>query len=352
MAALPYMQLYIADYLADTMHLSTEEHGAYLLLMFNYWQTGKPIPKNRLAKIARVPNDRWLSIEQTLSEFFEDDGESWVHLRIERDMESVVSTSKGKKYADGKSLADYKGKIYFITSPELDIVKIGYSKNPWARLSELRSSYGSSIRVVATINLVSKPNISVATVLSDFEKENSWFVKNECVNSIISAVKKGEITTVEAILDYVENYRSNYDSYISAPTVAATTTTNTDKDTDKELKDPPLNPPKGKPLGNKFDPLSVELPEWLPAALWAEWVEYRKALRKPIKTSQGANGSIRELDKYRGEGITPEQVIRHSIAREYQGLYPPKVILASRSGSRDVNSISQPDNSIPPGFRG
>lgn len=89
MAALPYMQLYIADYLADTMHLSTEEHGAYLLLMFNYWQTGKPIPKNRLAKIARLSNERWTSVEQTLNEYFNDNGKEWVHDRIEFDLEAV-----------------------------------------------------------------------------------------------------------------------------------------------------------------------------------------------------------------------------------------------------------------------
>ncbi|EJM3643980.1 DUF1376 domain-containing protein [Salmonella enterica] len=78
MAALPYMQLYIADYLADTMHLSTEEHGAYLLLMFNYWQTGRAIPKNRLAKIARVSSERWMEMEPDLSDFFDDDGNYWV----------------------------------------------------------------------------------------------------------------------------------------------------------------------------------------------------------------------------------------------------------------------------------
>lgn len=118
------------------------------------------------------------------------------------------------------------------------------------------------------------------------------------------------------------------------------------------LKDPPLSPPKGKASIKKFDPLSVELPEWLSPALWAEWVEYRKVLRKPIKTSQGANGSIRELDKYRSDGITPEQVIRHSIAREYQGLYPPNDFQALRPQTRDINAISQPDNTIPEGFRG
>ncbi|MEF9678939.1 DUF1376 domain-containing protein [Pectobacterium aroidearum] len=105
MAALPYMQLYIADYLADTMHLSTEEHGAYLLLMFNYWQTGKPIPKNRLAKIARMGNERWISVESSLKEFFNDNGVEWVHERIDRDLDAV-RMSLEQRSAAGKASAE------------------------------------------------------------------------------------------------------------------------------------------------------------------------------------------------------------------------------------------------------
>jgi uncharacterized protein YdaU (DUF1376 family) len=107
MAALPYIQLYVADYLADTMHLTTEEHGAYLLLIFNYWQTGKPIPTSRLARIARLSNDRWISVEASLKEFFNDDGEMWTHERIERDLELVHSSKKQKSDA-GKASAEAK----------------------------------------------------------------------------------------------------------------------------------------------------------------------------------------------------------------------------------------------------
>lgn len=102
MAALPYMQLYIADYLADTMHLSAEEHGAYLLLMFNYWQTGRAIPKNRLAKIARVSSERWGAVEESLKEFFTDNGTEWVHKRIEGDLAAVRETL-AKRSAAGKA---------------------------------------------------------------------------------------------------------------------------------------------------------------------------------------------------------------------------------------------------------
>lgn len=105
MAALPYMQFYVAEYLADTAHLDAEENGAYLLLIFNYWQTGKPIPKKRLQKVARVSNDRWTSVEEALSEFFTDDGECWVHDRIEADL-AAVEEAQAQRAAAGKASAE------------------------------------------------------------------------------------------------------------------------------------------------------------------------------------------------------------------------------------------------------
>lgn len=105
MAALPYMQLYVADYLADTMHLTTEEHGAYLLLIFNYWQTGKPIPVSRLARITRLSNERWTDVERSLGEFFNERDNEWVHERIERDLEAVHATQT-QRIAAGKASAE------------------------------------------------------------------------------------------------------------------------------------------------------------------------------------------------------------------------------------------------------
>ncbi|WP_024208537.1 YdaU family protein [Escherichia coli] len=268
MAALPYMQLYIADYLADAMHLSAEEHGAYLLLMFNYWQTGKPIPKNRLAKIARLTNERWADVEPSLQEFFCDNGEEWVHLRIEEDLASVREKLT-KKSAAGK-----------------------------ASVQARRSRKEADVQTKQERNLT------------------------------------GVQTDVEVVFEHDVNTKA------------------TNKDTDKDLKkDPPLNPPRGNRGVKKFDPLDIALPNWISVSLWREWVEFRQALRKPIRTEQGANGAIRELEKFRQQGFSPEQVIRHSIANEYQGLFAPKGV-RPETLLRQVNTVSLPDSAIPPGFRG
>ncbi|UIU59615.1 DUF1376 domain-containing protein [Escherichia coli] len=267
MAALPYMQLYIADYLADTMHLSAEEHGAYLLLMFNYWQTGKPIPKNRLAKIARLTNERWADVEPSLREFFCDNGEEWVHLRIEEDLASVREKLT-KKSAAGK-----------------------------ASVQARRSRKEADVQTKQERNLT------------------------------------GVQTDVEVVFEHDANTKA------------------TNKDTDKDLKQIPPKSPRGNRGVKKFDPLDIALPNWISVSLWREWVEFRQALRKPIRTEQGANGAIRELEKFRQQGFSPEQVIRHSITNEYQGLFAPKGV-RPETLLRQVNTVSLPDSAIPPGFRG
>ena len=105
MASLPYISINISDYLADTWHLTTEEHGAYLLLIMNYWQTEKPIPENRVQGVIRLDNDRYTSVMGHLKEFFnEDENGAWFHGRIEADL-SVIRDKSKKASAAGKASA-------------------------------------------------------------------------------------------------------------------------------------------------------------------------------------------------------------------------------------------------------
>jgi uncharacterized protein YdaU (DUF1376 family) len=110
-SALPYIPLFVADYLADTSHLSTLEHGAYLLLIFNYWQRGKPLPSTdyHLARIARVTPREWAGLKPAIAPFFEENGEYWFHPRIEAELAKVRRTSKNCSRA-GKASAEAKSK--------------------------------------------------------------------------------------------------------------------------------------------------------------------------------------------------------------------------------------------------
>lgn len=79
-----WMPLYVADYLADTTHLSAAEHGAYLLLIMHYWQNGElPTDDRRLARIARMGTKEWNKARPTLAEFFD---AGWKHARVEAEI--------------------------------------------------------------------------------------------------------------------------------------------------------------------------------------------------------------------------------------------------------------------------
>lgn len=88
MATLPWFAFDLEAYTANTMHLTTEEHGAYLLLMIAYYRTGKPLPgyDRALASITGLTLERWGVIKVALAPFFVEDAGTWKHERIEKEL--------------------------------------------------------------------------------------------------------------------------------------------------------------------------------------------------------------------------------------------------------------------------
>lgn len=100
MSAPPWMPFYVGDYIADTGHLSTVEHGAYFLLIMHYWQhSGLPSDSAKLARICRMSPGDWADIEPTLADLF---GEGWTHKRIDAEL-SIAADTIAKRSAAGKA---------------------------------------------------------------------------------------------------------------------------------------------------------------------------------------------------------------------------------------------------------
>ncbi|WP_262694460.1 YdaU family protein [Kordiimonas aquimaris] len=80
MAEFPALPLFTDAYLADTRHLTTEEHGAYLLLLICAWRSrGCALKDNdkTLARIAGLSPTRWRRIKPALIDFFTVEGGLW-----------------------------------------------------------------------------------------------------------------------------------------------------------------------------------------------------------------------------------------------------------------------------------
>ena len=100
-----WMPWYVADYLADTAHLSTEQHGAYCLMLMAAWKRGGSLPNDdsQLAAVSRLSATRWKAHRAVLLEFFRDDGAKFVHGRV------TLERLRAQEISDKKSAAGSKG---------------------------------------------------------------------------------------------------------------------------------------------------------------------------------------------------------------------------------------------------
>lgn len=111
MSQAPAMPLYTDALLGDTLHLSTEEFGAYCLILFATWRNnGRALPDDdrALARICRVDIRKWRqSLRPRLVGFFDISGQKWSQKRLEKEWGYVenlrdINRAKGLKSANSR----------------------------------------------------------------------------------------------------------------------------------------------------------------------------------------------------------------------------------------------------------
>src|SRR5688572_12402114 len=91
-----WMPLFFGDYLADTLHLTTEHHGSYFLLLMAAWKRGGSLPDDdsQLAAISKMTPSQWRKARAVIAPFWQIANGQWTQKRLSRELENAKSRSK------------------------------------------------------------------------------------------------------------------------------------------------------------------------------------------------------------------------------------------------------------------
>lgn len=112
MADFPAMPFWTDAYLSDTRHLTTQEHGAYLLLLFEAWRRpGCSLPDDDrlLSRLAGLGMAEWAACKPVVMAFWTFDGRSktWHQKRQKKERDYVSNKSRSQR---DKAVKRWSGK--------------------------------------------------------------------------------------------------------------------------------------------------------------------------------------------------------------------------------------------------
>lgn len=123
MSERPFMQLYVSDFVGDTLRLSAELVGAYMLLLMAMWNADGELLNDdeELSLVARIPVERWPAAWAKLAPFFTIEGGKITHGRLTSELEKFARKSAARKEAGSrggkaKALKDKKPRVAIATA--------------------------------------------------------------------------------------------------------------------------------------------------------------------------------------------------------------------------------------------
>jgi uncharacterized protein YdaU (DUF1376 family) len=98
------MQLYVSDFVGDTLRLSAELVGAYMLLLMAMWNGDGELldDEAELALVARIQADRWPAVWAKLAPFFDIADGKVTHGRIKLELQKFARKSAARKEAGSR----------------------------------------------------------------------------------------------------------------------------------------------------------------------------------------------------------------------------------------------------------
>lgn len=102
MADFPCLPLWTDAYLADTNHLTTEEHGAYVLLLIEAWRSADcslPDDDALLARHTLLTPAKWKTVKPIVMAFWRLDGRRgrWVQKRLKKERQKAAQKKRSAK---------------------------------------------------------------------------------------------------------------------------------------------------------------------------------------------------------------------------------------------------------------
>jgi uncharacterized protein YdaU (DUF1376 family) len=103
MSKTPFMPLWVADFLADTLDLDSKEIGAYMLILMTMWQRGGTLPRDpkKLQRVARVGRD-WPKVWAAIEHYFDGDETSIWNARLRDEIDRVRAKSEAAAQAGAR----------------------------------------------------------------------------------------------------------------------------------------------------------------------------------------------------------------------------------------------------------
>lgn len=133
--------------------------------------------------------------------------------------------------------------VYFIGSGSTQVVKVGISKNPWARIMEIQTSNHEKMKVIATFKTSASSEVDLHSIFAPHRVNGEWFDLPAEVMEVVAAchLKK---TDYDGLLTELRSELRSEQSVVTtvvidrSPTAdTKITTTETEEDSESEKKE-------------------------------------------------------------------------------------------------------------------